>query len=74
MCDVAIFGSRWLCAWLFTAMKRNEGYEGSVINRHTQLLLIMEVVWAQILNLMLITQSLKKNARFMENVWLWVKY
>jgi hypothetical protein len=36
-------------------MKRNEGFEGSVINRHTRLLLIMIVVSAQILNLTLIT-------------------
>jgi hypothetical protein len=50
-----MFGSRWLCARLFTAMKRNEAFEGSVFNRHTQLLLIMKVVSAQILNLTLIT-------------------
>jgi hypothetical protein len=30
----AMFGVRWLCARLFTAVKRNEGFEGSVINRH----------------------------------------
>ena len=47
----AIFGSRWLCARLFTATKRNEGFEGSVFNRHTQLLLVMKVVSAQILKL-----------------------
>ena len=70
-----MFGSRWLCARLFTAKKRNEGVEGSVINRHTELLLIMKVVWAQIFNRTLITQSLKKkDARLMEDFWLWVKY